>query len=594
MAQQDVTRKLAAILAADVVGYSRLMEADEEATIRTLDTYRQVVDELVANHHGRVFGSAGDSVIAEFASPVEAVSCAADIQRELEERNADLPHDRRMQLRIGVNLGDVVVKGDNLLGDGVNIAARLQALADPGGIYLSGTVFDQVDGKLDLTFDDLGEQEVKNIAKPVRVYGVRDDRNRGTADARASKPLPLPDKPSIAVLPFTNMSGDPEQEYFSDGITEDIITELSRFRSLFVIARNSSFTFKGQAVDVTEVGRTLGVQYVVEGSVRKAGNRVRVTAQLVEAASGNHIWAERYDRDLEDVFAVQDELVRTIVSTVGGRIEDAGKARAVRLSDASLRAYDLYLRARAAQDRNTKEDYQLARRYLERAIVLDPHFAQAHHNLSLVHFMQWMAHWVDDRDTAFANSMEAAKRAAALDPADSSVYSRLGTLHMNRRDFDEAGQNFKKAVSLNPNDSQAMALFGVYLTAVGEPKRGIEQFNQAMRLNPFEPKWFRWSRGIAYFTASRYEDAIADLRSINAPINEARGWLAASYAHAGRLDEARATLDEFLQIAEQEMAVFPGRKLSAWEAFWHGAIEYKSEAHFEHLYDGLRKAGLLD
>ncbi len=585
-------RRLAAILAADVVSYSRLMETDEEATLATLNAYREVIDGLVEDHRGRVFGSAGDSVIAEFASPVEAVRCALDIQRKLEGRNVDLAEDRRMRFRVGVNLGDVMAEGANLFGDGVNVAARLEELAEPGGVCISGKVHDEVAGKAGADFADGGDHRVKNIARPLRVW-------RWSAEAIApvapsSKPLPFPDKPSVAVLPFTNMSTDPEQEYFSDGITEDIITELSRFRSLFVIARNSSFHYKGQSPKVQEIGQELGVQYVVEGSVRKAGNRVRVTAQLVEARSGNHLWAEKYDRELEDIFAVQDELVRTIVSTVGGRIDVAGKARAVRLNDTSLRAYDLYLRAGAAQDRNTREDYQLARKYLEQAIVLDPGLAQAHHNLSLVHFMEWIAHWVDDRDAAFANSIEAAKSAAALDPADSSVYSRLGTLHMNRREFDEAGQYFEKAVSLNPNDSQALALFGVYLTAIGEPEQGIEQFNQAMRLNPFEPRWFRWSRGIAYFTAGRYEDAITDLRSINSPINEARGWLAASYAHAGQLDEARAMLEKFLQIAEQEMAVFPGRKLSAWEAYWHGAIEYKNEAHFEHLYDGLRKAGLPD
>jgi TolB-like protein/Tfp pilus assembly protein PilF len=439
----------------------------------------------------------------------------------------------------------------------------------------------------------LGEQEVKNIRKPVRVYRWTDaaaDPVPGAAGAEDA--LPLPDKPSIAVLPFTNMSGDPEQEYFSDGITEDIITELSRFRSLFVIARNSSFYYKGQSPKVQDVGRELGVRYVVEGSVRKAANRVRVTAQLVEAETGNHIWAERWDRELEDIFAVQDELVRTIVSTVGGRIDAIGKARATRKSEAHLRAYDFYLRAAAAEDGNTKEDYQRARQYLERAIELDPGLAMAHHHLSLVNFFEWMTHWVDDRDMAFAAALNAENTAVAIDDTDSRIHAQLGQLHHHRRSFDEAGQDFEKAIRLNPNDFQAMALYGNYLTAIGNPEDAIEQFDQAIRLNPIEPSWIRWLRGVACFTAERYDEAIADLRSIKGPINEVRGWLAASYAGAGRLEEARATLEEFLHVAEDDMAVFPGRKLAAWDDYWHGAMQYQDEANFEHLYDALRKAGM--
>ncbi len=583
-------RRLAAILAADVVGYTRLMGRDEAGTLQRLTALREeILEPLIAEHTGRVVKLMGDGLLVEFASLVDAVGCAVAWQTALEEHETEQPEDDRLVFRIGINLGDVLVEGGDIHGDGVNIAARLEGLAEPGGICLSGDAYRQVRGKIQVGFVDLGDHDLKNVAEPVRIYRIA---GHEAAAVPAKALLALPDKPSIAVLPFTNMSGDPEQEYFSDGISEDIITELSRFRSLFVIARNSSFHYKGQSPKVQQIGQELGVQYVVEGSVRKAANRVRVTAQLVEARSGNHLWAERYDRDLEDIFAVQDELVRTIVSTVGGRIDVAGKARAVRLNDTSLRAYDLYLRAGAAQDRNTREDYRLARQYLERAAALDPTLVQAHHNLSLVHYMEWMAYWVDDRDRAIANSMNAAKTAAALDPADSSIHSQLGMLHMKRREFDEAGQHFDKAIHLNPNDSRAQALYGFYLTAIGEPDQGIEQFDQAMRLNPLAPSWFHWLRGIAYFTSGRYKDAIMDLRSIKSPINEVRGWLAASYAQAGRLEEARAMLEEFLHIAEQEMAVFPGRKLRAWEAYWHGATEYKNEAHFEHLYDGLRRAGL--
>jgi adenylate cyclase len=368
MTQQSVTPSLVAILAADAVGYSRLMEADENGTIQMLETCRRSVDGLVASHHGRVFGSAGDSVIAEFTSPVEAVGCAADIQEALERRNADLPEDRRMRFRIGVNLGDVVVKGDNLLGDGVNIAARLQVLADPGGIFLSGTMSDQVDGKLDLEFDDLGDREVKNIAKPVHVYRVRVDRtemSRDSQDTPASRSLPFPDKPSIAVLPFDNMSGDPEQEYFSDGITEDLIPALSNIRWFFVIARNSSFSYKGRAVDVTRVGKELGVRYVLEGSVRRSGDRIRITAQLIEATTDNHVWAERYDRNFDDIFDLQDEMRETIVGAIESELGAAERARAARKPPERLDAWDACQRGLWHMWQFGAEDNRKARQLFE-------------------------------------------------------------------------------------------------------------------------------------------------------------------------------------------------------------------------------------
>jgi TolB-like protein/Tfp pilus assembly protein PilF len=584
-------RRLAAILAADVAGYTALMGADEVGTLKRLTELRQnIIEPLIDEHRGRVVKLMGDGVLVEFASVVDAVACALAWQASVAESEVASNAEKRLRFRIGINLGDVIVEGEDIHGDGVNIAARLEGLAEPGNIYLSVDAYRQARGKIEVDFEDLGEQVLKNVAEPIIVYRVASAGTPVSTPAKA--PLTLPDKPSIAVLPFTNMSGDHEQEYFSDGITEDIITELSRFRSLFVIARNSSFTFKGQAVDVTDVGQTLGVRYIVEGSVRKAANRVRVTAQLVEAETGNHIWAERWDRELEDIFAVQDELVRTIVSTVGGRIDAIGKARATRNSEAHLRAYDFYLRAAAAEDGNTKEDYQRARQHLDRAIELDPGLAMAHHHLSLVNFVEWMAHWVDDRDMAFAAALNAENKAVAIDDTDSRIHAQLGQLHHHRRSFDEAGQDFEKAIRLNPNDFQAMALYGNYLTAIGNPEDAIEQFDQAIRLNPIEPSWIRWLRGVACFTAERYDEAIADLRSIKRPINEVRGWLAASYAGAGRLEEARATLEEFLHVAEDDMAVFPGRKLAAWDDYWHGAMQYQDEANFEHLYDALRKAGL--
>jgi adenylate cyclase len=538
----------------------------------------------------------GDGTLMEFGSVVDAVNFAVDVQRAMALRNTDVPEDQRITYRIGINIGDIIVEDEDIYGDGVNIASRLEGLAEPGGICVARNVYNQVKGKADTTFEDLGEKEVKNIAEPVQCYraSLSLPETAALKTDTTAPTLALPDKPSIAVLPFVNMSGDPEQEYFSDGITEDIITELSRFRSLFVIARNSSFHYKGQSPKVQDIGRELGVQYVVEGSVRKAGNRVRITAQVVEAASGNHIWAERYDRELEDVFAVQDEVVRTIVSTVGERVDSAGQKRAERLSASDLRAYDHIHRATASIYRFTKEGNARAREHLERAVELDPRSSQAHHQLSVVHFMDWMAHWVDDREKSLAIAYDSAKKAVALDDTDGTAYGALGMCHIYHREYDDARYCFERALMLNPNDCHSLRRFGFYLTAVGRIDEALTNFDQSARINPLQPEWVDWMRGITFFTARRYDEAIVSLRTIQDPINEVRGWLTASYAGAGRLDEARAMLEEFFRVAEQDMAVFPGRKLTAWEPFWHGAIEYQSDADFEHLYDALRKAGLED
>jgi TolB-like protein/Flp pilus assembly protein TadD len=402
---------------------------------------------------------------------------------------------------------------------------------------------------------------------------------------------PLPDKPSIAVLPFLNVSGDATQAYFSDGITNDIITELSRFRSMFVIARHSSFAYRGKAVNVQRIGRELGVDYVVEGSVGRVGDRIRISAELVDAETGHHLWTDRYDRSLAEIFAVQDELVRTIVSTLDRRIDVAGKLRTAAMSGSSLRAYDLYLRAAAAQDRNTKADYQYAQKCLERAVELDPALAQAHHHLSLVKFFLWMERWVADLDRVFAEAFHAAREALARDDTDSMVQAHLGMLHMYRREFDEAGLRFAEAIRLNPNDSRALGLYGLFLAAIGRAKEGIDQFEQAERLNPLRPGWLNRLKGIAYFSAGRYADAIGAFRANEAPINQERGWLAASCAQAGRLDEARAHLRDFLSVAEREMAVLPARGVGAWRSCWR-PIEYQHDHDFDRLFGGLRKAGL--
>jgi TolB-like protein/Tfp pilus assembly protein PilF len=399
-------------------------------------------------------------------------------------------------------------------------------------------------------------------------------------------------KPSVAVLRFTNLSGDPEQDYFSDGITEDIITELSRFRSLLVIARHSSFAFKGQAIEVKEFGRKLGARYVIEGSVRKAGNRVRVTAQLVETTTGNHVWAERYDRDLLDVFAIQDELAHAVAATVGGRVEAVGRERAVRLSPSALKAYDLVLRAKALFLKYTRSDNEQARLLAQRAIEIDPTNAQAHAYYAYCCLMIHMAHWSADRDRFRVEAIEFAKRAVTLDDADNSARWVLGLVHTSRGEYEEARFHLEKALENNPNDTEVRGEYALFLYTIGQPEAAIQHFEINSRQNPFYLSWCPWIKGWAYFTARRYGDAIAALKQLPEPINEVRGLLAASYAYAGRSAEAKAMLEEFLRVAEGDMAVFPGRRLKDWEEFWRDASWYQHQEDHDHLMDGLRKAGL--
>ncbi len=419
----------------------------------------------------------------------------------------------------------------------------------------------------------------------------------GGPEAAAAYPsggLPLPDKPSVAVLAFDNLSNDPEQQYFSDGITEDIITELSRFRSLFVISYDSSFAFKDKMIKVQDVARELGVAYVVEGSVRRAAERVRISAQLIDAATGNHLWAERYDRDVHDIFTVQDEVARAVASTVSGRVEAAGRDRVERLSPTALRAYDLVLRARALTMNYTQADNQHALACAERAVQLDPASASAHAHAAWCLFYNHMACWTPDREGALAKAYEMAERAVSLDETDSFPHTMLGIVRLFRREYGEAGAEIREGIERNPNDFLARRYFGMFLAATGNAEAGIEQILLGKRLNPFDTRWVPWDLGIIYFTAHRYEDAIAALKQTRNPINEVRGWLAASYAQAGRLPEAKSTLEDFLQIAETDMAAFPGRRLKDWELYWHGAFEYQHEKDFAHLFEALRKAGLSD
>ncbi len=437
-------------------------------------------------------------------------------------------------------------------------------------------------------YDEIRQRRVSAAAPTAEALST--EGRQAAAQTEAS----LSEKPSIAILPFDNLGGDPDQQYFSDGITDDIITELSRFRSLLVIARQSSFAFRGKPIKVQDIARELGVAYAVEGSVRRAGDRVRVNAQLVDAATGNQLWAERYDRELVDTFSVQDDVARSVAAAVSGRVEAASRDRAGRLSPAALRAYDLVLRAKAFTLNYRRADNAQALACAERALELDPSSARAAAHSAWCHFYDYMACWRENPRASLDRSYELARRAVALDETDSFAHGVLGIAHFFRREYEQARQEMLESLALNPSDFLARRFYAIFLAATGRAEEGIEQIALGRRLNPFDRRWVPWNMGIVYFSARRYEEAVAALRQAHNPINEVRGWLAASCAHAGKIPEARAALDEFLKVAETDMAVFPGRRLKDWEAYWHGAMEYRDQADFDHLFDALRKAGLPD
>jgi adenylate cyclase len=585
MENAGVIRKLAVILAADVAGYSRLMAADEEGTLATLNARREAIDELIGRHHGRIFTTAGDSVMAEFASAVEAVRCAAAIQQENERRNADLPEPRRMLFRVGVNLGDVMVGGDNLLGDGVNVAARLEGVAEPGGICISGAVHDQIRNKVDLRFDDLGERALKNIGYPVRVFGIqREGRAEpGSLPERPAGSLPTRPSafPSIAVLPFANLGGDPEQEYFADGITEDLITELSRFQELRVIARNSVMAYKNRPVRVQEVGRDLGVRYVLEGSVRKAGGRVRITAQLIEAATGHHLWAERFDRDLADIFEVQDEVTSRIVATLAGKLADSERRRARSGQTENLEAYDCVLRGRELWERFTAEANREARRLYEKAIELDPDYARAYASVAWTYLTEHSERWVGAEDQPLERALEFARRGVMVNRASHSNHLALGQVCLSKGLHDEALEVLETAIALNPNDADGYAFLARALSFAGRPDEAIELIGKAQRLNPAAPRWYAWNLGIALYLARRHEDAVTAFRKGRPLGDVGYRWLAAAYGQLGREPDAKAAAEEYLKRTP-DFSI--GRHLEM--------LHFRRAEDREHYVDGLRKAGL--
>jgi adenylate cyclase len=547
-------RRLAAILAADVAGYSRLMGADEEGTLERLKALRtEIIDPKIAEHHGRIVKTTGDGTLVEFASVVDAVRCAVAVQQAMAERNTSVAADSRIELRIGINLGDVIVEGDDLYGDGVNIAARIEAPADAGGVFVSNTVHDHVRDRLPFVFEDLGEQQVKNIARPVRVYRVCDAGAARSQSAPEPPALPLPDKPSIAVLPFANMGGDPEQEYFADGMVEEIITALSRIRWLFVTARNSSFTYKGRSVDVKEVGRELGVRYVLEGSVRKAGNRVRITVQLIEAETGAHVWAERYDRSLDDVFALQDEITLSTVGAIEPSLRAAEIGRVKRKRPESLDAYDLVLRALPHVYMSMPEEAQKAIPLLQRALAAEPDYGLAHALLAWCFEVVYRGGGFVDRAIG-ALAVRHAHAALAHSPDDATALGVSAfVIAIVERDPPAAIVAFEKAIALSPSCSTALMFGAAAMGCAGETERALTWGEQAIRLSPFDRLIFAAYVGIslARFLSGRYEEAAAAARRAiqsNPGFSVPHMMLAASLGGLGRITEARTAAARVLEL----------------------------------------------
>jgi TolB-like protein/class 3 adenylate cyclase len=551
------TRRLAAIFAADVAGYSRLIGADEEGTLNQLRSIRaEVIDPKISEHRGRIVKNTGDGLLVEFASVVDAVRCATEIQNGMAEGNAEIATEKRIEFRIGIHQGDIVVEDGDIFGDGVNVAARLEGLADPGGICVSARVQEDAAGRLDLTFDDIGEQSLKNIARPVRVYRVRlsNAQNRPKVVPPQTGALVLPDKPSIAVLPFQNMSGDPEQEYFADGMVEEIITALSRIRWLFVIARNSSFTYKGQQVEVKQVGRELGVRYVLEGSVRKAGQRVRITAQLIEAASGSHLWADRFDGSLEDVFELQDKVAISVAGIIEPTLQAAEVRRSSERPTSDLTAYDVYLRALANFPWSSRAQMTKALNLFEQAIGRDPGFAPALAWAAVCHTRQRLDGYAEDPETSHRKARSLADRALALAGGDPGVLANVALVlgDDETAEISSAIALIDRSLGLNPSSARSWFISGLLRVLAGDCDEAIEHLQTCLRLGPRDPVGVPlYVMGLAHLFSRRFADAAEKLAL---SVRAYSGWpppyraLASCYAHIGKLEDARVVIEQLRTV----------------------------------------------
>jgi adenylate cyclase len=582
VAPERVERKLAAILAADVAGYSRLMGADEEGTYARLKAHRsELIDPKIAEHRGRLVKTVGDGMLIEFPSVVDAVRCAVEMQKGMAERNLAEAPDRRIDFRIGVNIGDIIIDGDDIHGDGVNIAARLESMAEPGGICISDSSYQQVRDKLAAEFEDIGERQLKNIARPVRLYRVERDRTHKEQPA-----LALPDKPSIAVLPFQNLSGDPEQEYFADGMAEDIITALSKLRWFFVIARNSSFAYKGKSVDVRQVARELGVRYVLEGSVRKAGNRLRATTQLVDATTGNHIWAQRYDCEIADIFAVQDEITESVVASIEPELYAAENLRIQSKPPESLDAWGCVIRALWHLARVTQEDNEQAERLLERAIELSPHYAKAHSLLAWTE-LNVVRVGLSDPAVVLPSAERHARAALAFDDADPWTHFGAAYIEFFQSKYAEANAAFSRAMELNPNFAMAHGWLGGALAYNGQSEAALEAVNQAMRMSPRDPFnfYFVFFSAVAHYTAERYDEAVARSERVlreRPNFFPMRRLLAAAHVGLGQVDQARGVISDLLRLQPS----------SSIKRDAYGYVAYARSRDQERFVAALRAAGL--
>ncbi|MFD2053925.1 adenylate/guanylate cyclase domain-containing protein [Mesorhizobium calcicola] len=581
MAEQRAQRRLAAIMSADVVGYSRMMQADEIGTLDALKKRRtEVLSPLVTKYQGRLVKVMGDGVLVEFTSAVNAVQCALDLQSDTAKANEPLPSARHVVLRIGVNLGDVIVEAGDIYGDGVNVAARLEALADGGEVCISGSVYDQVKRRLDAAFDDLGDKTLKNIAEPVRVYRIRPLSEGYTPGIADPAPPMLPAKPSIAVLPFTNMSGEREQDAFADGLTEDLITELSRNVALFVIARHSTFAYKGRSVDVRQVARELGVRYVLEGSARRLAGRVRINVQLIDAIGGDHIWADRFDRSLEDVFAVQDEVTNRIVEALVGRLTKLPP----RNRPTSLEAYELCVRARPllANFGGSAEAIRESHILLTQAVAKDPNYAEAVRWLAFTFWALW-SFSIESPASKRAASLEMARRAVALDPNDAGNHWVLGYLLAYEHNWAESDAAFDAAIRVEPNHADTYAMRSELVLWRGKTDEAMGLIEKAFRLNPQPAGWYFWLLGMAHYAARRYEAAAEVLRAELTYRTGSRKILAASLAQLGQIEEAHREAELFLANNPRFSVVG-----------WANAQPAQNRATVEHFADGLRMAGLPD